>query len=297
MSTVATNREARTDIVGILAVAMGTAATVAVTSWPGWIQMWTIAVGLYAIAKWLSWQPVRIALHSPRAMAAYIFAWPGLDASSFLSPRQALAAPSRLEWTFAVAKFLLGIVLFACGIRAVAAGHMELGGGLGMAAIVFTLHFGLFHVLSCFWRREGYGAEPVMDWPILSTSVSDFWGRRWNRPFRDGTHRFVFRPLIARFGVHAGSMLAFLFSGLIHELVITVPARAAYGRPTLYFLIQGVALQLEHSRPGRRWGLGSGWRGWCFTAAVTAGPVGLLFPESFLADVIAPFLSALGGLA
>jgi hypothetical protein len=190
----------------------------------------------------------------------------------------------------------LGLSLFACGIRALEAGHVLAGGWFGMAGVVFTLHFGLFHVLSCLWRRDGYGAEPIMDWPILAASVSEFWGCRWNRPFRDGTHQFVFRPWIARYGLQAGSMLAFLFSGILHELVITVPARGGWGRPTLYFLIQGVALQLERSRVGRRIGIDRGGRGWLFTAALTVLPVSLLFPEPFVVNVIAPFLRALGGL-
>jgi alginate O-acetyltransferase complex protein AlgI len=102
--------------------------------------------------------------------------------------------------------------------------------------------------------------------------------------------------LIARFGLQGGSLLAFLFSGMIHELVITVPARGGWGRPTLYFLIQGIALQLERSRAGRRIGLGTGRIGWLFTGAITVVPVGLLFPEQFIRDVIAPFLRELGGL-
>jgi hypothetical protein len=296
VSTVALNHEARTDTVGALAGALGLTAAVVATQWPGWVQMWTIAVGLYAIAKWLSWQPLRQAGGSPRETMAYFCAWPGLNARTFLQPGIPPAMPTRLEWTFAAAKLLLGVSLFTLGIRAAVFGQFLVSGWLGMAAIVFTLHFGLFHLLSCFWRSRGYGAAPIMDWPILAQSVSEFWGRRWNRPFRDGTHQFVFRPLIARFGLSAGTLLAFLFSGAIHELVITVPARGAWGQPTLFFLIQGAALQLERSRLGHYLRLGRGRTGWLFTVVVTVGPVGLLFPEPFVVDVIAPFLRAVGGV-
>jgi hypothetical protein len=110
------------------------------------------------------------------------------------------------------------------------------------------------------------------------------------------THRYVFRPLTSRFGLSAGTLLTFLFSGIVHELAITVPAGGGYGGPTLYFLIQGAGLQLERTAWGRRAGLARGVGGWVFTMALTALPVTLLFPRPFVMDVIVPFLEALGGV-
>jgi hypothetical protein len=136
-----------------------------------------------------------------------------------------------------------------------------------------------------------------MDWPILAISISEFWGRRWNRPVNDGTYQIVFRPLARTFGVRTSSILAFLFSGVIHELLVSIPARAGWGRPTLYFAIQGVALHVERSRWGRRIGLGRGWTGWLYAAAFVALPLGLLFPRPFLIEVIVPFLLSFNGKA
>src|SRR5206468_39151 len=121
--------------------------------------------------------------------------------------------------------------------------------------LVFMLHFGIFHLLSWFWRSRGYNAKPLMNWPILATSVADFWGRRWNTAFRDITHRYLFRPLQKSWGPRAAVLGGFGVSGLIHELVISVPAGGGYGLPTLYFLLQGCALLAERSRLGKAIGL------------------------------------------
>jgi hypothetical protein len=208
------------------------------SAWPRWAVMWVIAIVIFSIAKSISWLPAsKIATTSGR-IAAYFLAWPGLDAASFLKLGPAGPSPSISEWLFAGAKVAFGISLLAIGVAEVDSANLMLAGWIGMIGIVFTLHFGAFHLLSCFWRSRGVPASPLMDWPILSQSVSEFWGKRWNRAFRDLTHRFVFRPLTGRFGLVVGSLLAFLFSGLIHELAITVPAGAGYGGRDSFFRVR-----------------------------------------------------------
>ena len=132
--------------------------------------------------------------------------------------------------------------------------------------------------------------------PLVSTSLREFWGRRWNTAFRDLTHRFLFRPCAAWFGPRWGIVAAFLFSGVIHDLVISVPARGGYGGPTVFFAIQGAAMVMERSRAGRRIGLGSGWPGRLFTIAVLIAPAELLFHRPFVIGIIVPFMRVLGAM-
>jgi alginate O-acetyltransferase complex protein AlgI len=165
-----------------------------------------------------------------------------------------------------------------------------------MVGVVFVLHFGLFHLVSLSWQSLGACAKPLMEWPVLSTSVSEFWGRRWNRAFRDLTYRYLFRPLTARFGVSVALIAGFLVSGIVHDLVISLPARGGYGRPTAYFLMQAAAIFVERSRLGQRFGLARGWRGWAFALLVLLAPVALLFHPPFVITVVAPFLDWLIGV-
>jgi hypothetical protein len=132
-----------------------------------------------------------------------------------------------------------------------------------------------------------------MNWPIRSQNLSEFWGRRWNLAFHDLMHRFVFHPLCRQIGSTWSLMLCFFTSGLIHEIVISVPASGGYGCPTAYFLIQGAGVLTESSRWGRRLGINRGWRGRLHSALILICPCGLLFHPPFITNVVVPFLNAM----
>jgi Membrane bound O-acyl transferase family len=187
----------------------------------------------------------------------------------------------------------LGVALFCFG-GAFVYGDQLARGWVGMVGIVFVLHFGLFHLLSCLWRSVGYDAPPIMNHPWAAISLSDFWGRRWNRAFRDLAHRFLFLPATRFVNPRLALLLGFLFSGLIHEAVITLPAGGGYGGPTAYFCLQGLGVAVEHSRFGKSLGLAHGWRGRLFAALVLFGPLVLLFPPVFIDNIVLPMMDAFG---
>lgn len=255
--------------------------------------MWSLAAGIFAACKGLTWVATPAAAPAWRH-AAYLFAWPGLDAKGFLEsggPR-----PRPREWIDAAARTLTGLGLLFIAVPAARAQDPYLVGWIGMIGLILVLHFGLFHLLSCAWRRAGVQARPLMNRPLVSTSLGEFWGRRWNTAFRDLTYRFLFRPLTSRFGTRWGLLAGFFFSGLVHDLVISVPARGGYGGPTLFFAVQAMAMLVERTGAGRRFGLGAGVRGWLFTMIVLVAPVTLLFHRPFVVDIIVPFLRAIGAL-
>jgi len=130
--------------------------------------------------------------------------------------------------------------------------------------------------------------------PLLAPSLAEFWGRRWNTAFHDLVHQFLFRPVLRKTNVTAAMLIVFLTSGLIHDIVISIPARGGYGLPTVYFLIQGMGLLIERSTFGERLGLGRGARGWLFAMLITVTPVFWLFHPAFIRTVILPLLHAVG---
>ena len=85
-----------------------------------------------------------------------------------------------------------------------------------------------------------------------------------------------------------------MVSGLVHDLIISVPARGGFGLPTLYFVLQGAGMMVEKSSCGRRHLRGVAGR--LFAIAVTALPLTLLFHASFITRVIVPFMREIGCL-
>src|SRR6516225_4874452 len=282
---------------GWLPIVVLPAAVVLLTpaDWPRWAFMWMIGGAVFLGCKWLTWRRTPVA-HVPLwRHLGYLLAWPGLDARTFLQESlPASERPRPAEWASVAVKAVVGTLLVWGIAPRLTDAPPLLRGWVGIIGIVLVMHFAGFHLLSCLWRAAGVPARRLMNSPMFAESVSDFWGRRWNVAFRDLTYRFLFRPLTARFGPCWGVIAGFGFSGLIHELVISLPAQGGYGGPTLFFALQIPAVFIERSRLGKAAGLGRGWRGWLFTALVLIPPAGLLFHPPFVLDVILPFMEALG---
>jgi alginate O-acetyltransferase complex protein AlgI len=257
--------------------------------------MWLMAFAIFLGCKWLTLGNAVRRFESIRSFraAAYLFAWPGMAAPRFLSPNLAPRISHLVmakKTALAVARLLLGgLVLFFFARRAT---EPILSGWIGMVGIILILHFGLFDVASIGWRALRVDASPIMNHPLRSTSVSEFWGRRWNAAFNDLAVRLVFRPVARHTGAVAATLIAFAVSGFVHELVISLPAGAGFGLPTAYFLLQGFAVLAE-----RKWTvLSGGTPGWFFTMIVVATPAYWLFHPPFVRRVILPFMQAIGAL-
>jgi hypothetical protein len=222
---------------------------------------------------------------------AFAALWPGMRPALFATlPGRPLPGAARLA-----ARGLAGIAA-GCGLISLARALFSATGSrffptvlLALPGLSLVLHFGLFHLAAAGWRAVGVAAEPLFRAPLLATSLREFWGRRWNLAFSEMTSAGIYRPVAALVGRSWGIAAAFLASGILHELAISVPARAGFGLPLIYFALQGTAVLVEGALEARETPVnGRGWIGRVWTLTWLALPLPILFHPPFLRAVVWP---------
>ena len=103
-------------------------------------------------------------------------------------------------------------------------------------------------------RLLGIEVAPLQRDPILSCSVAEFWGERWNVPMTRWLNEFFFRPLARTGRPVVGVVLAFVVSAALHWWLFF----AAIGwwgawMAALFFLVQIPAVLVERRLGIRRW--------------------------------------------
>jgi membrane bound O-acyltransferase family protein len=227
-----------------------------------------------SLAAWLGFASAWLGMQ-PRLFASY--GGPPLDGAGVLLRRGAvnaaagvaLVALARGTWLATESRFAATIPL--------------------LAGLSFCLHFGIGSLLAGAWRLRGVAASAPFRAPLRSTSLAEFWSRRWNLGFSEMTATLLYRPLSERFGKSPALLSGFVWSGLLHEMAISLPVRAGFGLPLLYFLLHGALVWVERrlSRAGRPL---SGWYGRAWSIFWIVAPLPLLFHRPFLAGVVWPLI-------
>lgn len=156
-----------------------------------------------------------------------------------------------------------------------------------LIAFSLMLHFGVLAVSAGIWRYFGVDTYLLFNEPLKSGTLNEFWSRRWNIAFSEMTSIAVFRPLKQRVGAVPALLIAFIFSGVLHEMAISVPVNKGYGLPMAYFVIQGVAVTLEKCMirnnllPAGNTGLNKIWLWGCLVV-----PLPLLFHKFFIEEIV-----------
>ncbi|KAM7530839.1 hypothetical protein LguiB_034249 [Lonicera macranthoides] len=124
-----------------------------------------------------------------------------------------------------------------------------------MFVFAFHVYFGLEISLAVFAAAArvllGAELEPQFNEPYLSTSLQDFWGRRWNIMVSSILRPTVYKPVLCLSARLIGRELAplpavfgtFVVSALMHELVFYYLGRVKpTGEISTFFLLHGVCL-------------------------------------------------------
>lgn len=161
--------------------------------------------------------------------------------------------------------------------------------GMLMIGLSLAVHFGLFDLLAGLLRVFGADCPKLFRFPLRSLSLTEFWSRRWNVAFSEMTALAVYRPCRGILGPAGAKFAAFLFSGLLHELAISVPVKSGFGLPMVYFVLHALAMQLETTAVLRRLLMYRPFaRAW--TAAWLLLPLPLLFHRAFCEEILLPLL-------
>lgn len=213
-------------------------------------------------------------------LSFYATVWPGIDPTPFAEKPTPIATDAK--------RFAGGMVRFLCGTLAllVVAGFnnrldQDLAEWIAIFAILTAIHLGFSDMLSDLAKTAGWKVKPLFDAPYRSKTLSEFWTRRWNRPFVELDRIFFLPWLTKTFGIKGAVFAIFLISGLLHEFAISFPAGAGYGLPLLYFAVQGILMFVE-----RRFKI----KHPLWVIAAILGPLPILFHGPFRHAVIGPLL-------
>ncbi|UOE47322.1 membrane bound O-acyl transferase family-domain-containing protein [Mucilaginibacter sp. SMC90] len=181
---------------------------------------------------------------------AFAAGWAGMRAQPFETLGQQALPNAWAMIRFGISRVIGGLmlILLAHGIVALrfdAGLAYFLVSPLLLVALSLILHFGLLSIGAGQWRLMGVNTYYLFRQPAKSMTLTEFWGKRWNLAFIEMTTIAIFRPLRGKIGKAGALAVAFLFSGLLHELALSVPVNGGYGLPMLYFVIQGVVLLIE----------------------------------------------------
>ncbi|WCJ33018.1 MBOAT (membrane bound O-acyl transferase) family protein [Euphorbia peplus] len=121
-----------------------------------------------------------------------------------------------------------------------------------MAYLLVDIVFGIGNALVCAILNTEL--DPPSDQPYFSTSLQDFWGRRWNLIITNLLRYTVYKPTMQYLGGVLGKrsqvvgvLATFLVSGLMHELLFYHITRVTpTWEVTSFFLLHGVCLVVEN---------------------------------------------------
>jgi len=148
-------------------------------------------------------------------------------------------------------------------------------GGFVLAPALFTAVDGLRALTGTAFGRV---LPTLSDAPLLSTSLNEFWAKRWNLVVSKILHDRFYKPF-AKYGTTVALFAAFAASAALHAWLIGIPMGAACATSwAAFFLAQPLLILIERRLRVRQWRPILGWL-WTMSALGLVSP---LFTEPLL---------------
>lgn len=167
-------------------------------------------------------------------------------------PRLELSRLASAAASLLLAVALLHVAVFeAPGLRSPWSWIVRYGAGLGLA------YFGVQGALGTFefvYRCAGLQPAVLHRHPILSRSIGEFWGRRWNRVVGAWLFTTLYRPVAARGRPRLAIFATFTGSALLHFYFTWASVGVVWGIiMASFFFLQIPLLILERRWRQERW--------------------------------------------
>jgi hypothetical protein len=220
--------------------------------------------------------------------------WAGMRAQPFETLGQSALPNAWPMIRFGISRVIAGLllILFAHWLVSLPLNHhlnYILISSVLLVGFSLILHFGLLSISAGMWRLSGANTYYLFRQPVKALSLTEFWSKRWNIAFSEMTSVAIFRPLKDKISSAGALMIAFAFSGLLHELALSVPVNSGYGLPLLYFIIQGLLVLTEKALINRKvMFLGHHIIARMWTLFWVIAPMPLLFHAQFIKQVVWP---------
>lgn len=261
-----------TKILSLLLIALGFLALYLLRELSPLDRLLAASLGMIGVIKLsaLVWQISDGAQFKSRlGMILYLAAWPGVSVHGFTERNEIDPATG--------SRFLESWLTFLAGVGILVAvsliGHGDSTGlnYIALFSVLLIVHLGLVEVVADGLRLLGFSPRSLFDRPYLAVSLRDFWSVRWNRAFVDMNKIFLLKPLRDKIPLAVLTFSIFAVSGILHETGISYADGQSWGFPLLYFVIQGLGIEIE--------------KHWSFHRALVWGwiliPAPLLFTPAF----------------
>ncbi len=147
-----------------------------------------------------------------------------LHGSMMMELRRTPRAPRRFDVPSFVRLLVMGAITFASGwviakIPSDAKGMLLLARGLAAVVMSVFSYDGFCAFARLLWSALGFQLPRLHDDPILSRTVAEFWGERWNRVVGIWLRTHCFMPLARRRHAVLGLVAAFVASSILHVYI------------------------------------------------------------------------------